>query len=219
MIKFVFWDCDNTLVQNGKIHWQKHVHVLKEHGIDIDPKYFQTFYHNNGEQNWQLLVKDYGFTVPCDQYLREIDQWYHARVAEAPLRDGVPEALDKFYNMGARQCVVTNARTSSVLPMLNSKNLMPYFDFVLCKEDYTSRKPHPMPYLTAYGRMEELHGGPIDKATCLAIEDDPFGVQSAHAAGLPVIHRRRAEEDLPESAAITSVYTGEDFLKALFGEA
>jgi beta-phosphoglucomutase len=215
MPRFVFWDCDNTLVSNGQIHWEKHVNVLARHGITLEPKYHQSFYHNNGEQNWQLLVKDYGFNVPCDVYLKEVDAWYHARIAQAPLRDGVGEALARFHQNGAHQCVVTNARTASVRPMLEAKNLMPYFEFVLCKEDYTERKPHPMPYLTAFDKMQATHG-PIVKSECLAIEDDPLGVRSAHDAGLPVLHRRRFEHELPEPVAAASLYTGDDLLKFLF---
>ncbi len=216
MIKFVFWDCDNTLVSNGQIHWEKHVNVLARHGIALDQKYHEDFYHNNGEQNWQLLVRDFGFTIPCADYLKEVDAWYHERIALAPLRDGVGKALEKFHDNGTHQCVVTNARTASVLPMLTAKNLMPYFDFVLCKEDYTERKPHPMPYLTALKKMEDLHGGPIDPLSCMVIEDDPYGVTAAHAAGLPVLHRRRFEHEPPEPIATASLYTGDEFLKYLF---
>ena len=215
MIKYVFWDCDNTLVQNGQIHWEKHVAVLARYGITLDKKYHQQFYHNNGKQNWKLLVDDLGFSVPCQTYLTEIDDWYHAQVVSVPLRDGVDIALDYFQHSGARQCVVTNARQSSVLPMLASKKLMHYFDFVLCKEDYVNRKPHPMPYLTALARMEELHGAPIDKSSCLAIEDDPYGVAAAHAAGIPVLHRCRDEGDPPAPGCAASVYTGPDFLSWL----
>lgn len=215
MYQYIFWDCDNTLVANGKIHWEKHLTVLARHGIALESSYFQKFYHNNGEQNWQCLVEDYGLKIPCADYLNEVDAWYHARISEAPLRDGVGEALELFHANGIHQCVVTNARTASVLPMLRSKNLLPYFDFVLCKEDYSERKPHPMPYLTAFAKMEKLYGA-IDKNTCLAIEDDPYGVQSAATAGLHVLHRRRNDEEPPESSAQSSVYTEKDFLDFLF---
>ena len=216
MYKYIFWDCDNTLVSNGKIHWEKHVHVLGKYGIELDPSYSQKFYHNNGEQNWQSMVEDYGFKIPCAEYLKEVDAWYHARISEAPLRDGVGEALERFQSLGSHQCIVTNARTASVLPMLRSKNLLRYFEFVLCKEDYNERKPHPMPYLTAFSKMESLYGS-IDKNDCLAIEDDPYGVVSAATAGLHVLHRRRNDEEPPEEFATSSLYTEEDFLSFLFG--
>ncbi len=215
--KFIFWDCDSTLVENAKLHWEKHLAITEKHGLSLPSEYHDLFYHNNGQQNWAALQKDFGFDVPMDQYLKEIDDWYHARVVEIPLRPGVDYALNFFKENGAHQCVVTNARGKSVRPMIENKGLMSYFDFILSKEDYPERKPHPAPYLTAHARMEELTGQKIDKQDCIVIEDDPYGVTSAAAAGLPVIHRRLNDATPPAPEAIASVYTKEDFLKILLG--
>lgn len=215
--KFIFWDCDSTLLDNSRLHWEKHVAVTARHGLTLPESYNKAFYHNNGQQNWTIMNRDFGFNVPVEQYLKEVDEWYHARILETPLRPGVQKALDHFKSSGARQCVVTNARTASVVPMIRNKGLMDYFEFLLCKEDYPERKPHPAPYLTAHARMEELTGAPIDKSTCVAIEDDPYGVTSASAAGIPVIHRRLTDDVPPSPEAIASVYSEEDFLKVLLG--
>jgi len=215
--KYIFWDCDSTLIENAELHWQKHLAVTKHHGFDIKPEYRELFYHNNGEQNWRMMHDELGFHVPMDQYLREIDTWYHAKILEIPLRPGVGKALDHFKNTGAKQCVVTNARTASVRPMLENRGLMPYFEFILCKEDYPNRKPHPAPYATAHARMEELESANINKQDCIAIEDDPYGVESAMAAGIPVIHRRLKRDSPPVIGALASVYDEDEFLKVLLG--
>jgi len=214
---FIFWDCDSTLLDNSELHWQKHLAVAKIYGLDLAPEYRESFYHNNGEQNWKLMNKELGFDVPMKKYLKEIDDWYHAKILEIPLRPGVEYALDHFKSTGAKQCVVTNARTASVKPMIENKGLLPYFEFIWCKEDYNERKPHPAPYLTAHARMENLIGQKIEKADCIAIEDDPYGVTSAFAAGIPVIHRRLHNHLAPAPEALASVYTEDEFLKALLG--
>ena len=213
--KFIFWDCDSTLLENAELHWLKHVAVTKKYGLDLTADYRQKFYHNNGEQNWKMMNEEFGFDVPTAQYLKEIDEWYHAKILEIPLRPGVQHALDAFKNNGAKQCVVTNARTSSALPMIRNKNLMPYFEFVWAKENYAERKPAPTPYLTAHEKMETITGEKINKQDCIAIEDDPYGVTSSNAAGIPVIHRRLTDDQPPAQGAIASVFTEEDFLKAL----
>lgn len=213
--KYIFWDCDSTLLENAELHWQKHQVVTSRYGLDIPSEYNELFYHNNGQQNWAVLNKEMGFDVPMEQYLSEIDQWYHTRVLEIPLRPGVQFALDYFKNNNGRQCIVTNARTSSVRPMIKNRGLELYFDFILCKEDYPNRKPHPDPYLTAHKRMEDLEGYMIDKNDCVAIEDDPYGVTSAAAAGIPVIHRRLKDDLPPAPDATKSVFNEADFLETL----
>lgn len=215
MLRFAFWDCDNTLVENAPLHWKKHETILLKHGYTLSPDVKHTFYQNNGNQNWQWMVENIGLTIPCEDYLKEVDAWYHANVHEVPFRGGVPWALDYFKTHGVKQCVVTNARRSSVEPMLNVKGISPYFEFAWCKENYTARKPDPMPYLTALENMERLTGQKIDKSECLAIEDDPLGVTAAHLAGIPVIQRRYERDETPSPHADISVFDEDDFIAAI----
>jgi beta-phosphoglucomutase-like phosphatase (HAD superfamily) len=217
MPRFVFWDCDNTLIENAPLHWSKHKETLARHGYTLPEEFRKPLFLNNGQQNWEWLVENLGLTIPLDDYLAEIDAWYHAHIGELPLRDGIPFALNHFKTIGAKQCVVTNARRASVVPMLNVQNILPYFEFTWCKEDYTARKPDPMPYLSAIQKMEQIIGTPIDKADCLAIEDAPEGVEAAHAAGIKVIHRRYKNDDPSSPEAYISVYHENDFIEAIQG--
>ncbi len=207
MPRFVFWDCDNTLVENAALHWQKHEVTLIKHGYTPPADAKRTFYHNNGNQNWQWMVDNIGLTIPCDEYLKEVDTWYHANVHQVPFRGGIPWALEYFKGNGAKQCVVTNARRASVEPMLEVKDIRKYFEFTWCKENYTARKPDPMPYLSALENMERLIGAKIDKADCLAV--------AAHLAGIPVIQRRYQDNETPSPDANISVFTEDDFIAAI----
>ncbi|HAJ90373.1 MAG TPA: HAD family phosphatase [Rhodospirillaceae bacterium] len=215
MLRFVFWDCDNTLVENAALHWKKHEVTLIKHGYHLPADVKRTFYHNNGNQNWQWMVDHIGLTIPCEAYLKEVDAWYHANVHEVPFRGGIPWALDYFKRNDVKQCVVTNARRASVEPMLEVKGISPYFEFTWCKENYTARKPDPMPYLSALENMERVMNRKIDKAECLAIEDDPLGVTAAHLAGIPVIQRRYERDEFPSPDADISVFDEDDFIAAI----
>jgi beta-phosphoglucomutase-like phosphatase (HAD superfamily) len=215
MLRFVFWDCDNTLVENAALHWQKHEVTLLKNGYTLPADVKRTFYHNNGNQNWQWMVDNIGLTIPCDDYLKEVDAWYHANVHQVPFRGGIPWALEYFKNNNVKQCVVTNARRASVEPMLDVKGISPYFEFTWCKENYTARKPDPMPYLSALENMERVTGQKIDKSECLAIEDDPLGVTAAHLAGIPVIQRRYQDDETPSPDADISVFNEDAFIAAI----
>ena len=188
-IHFVFWDSDNTLINTAEHHWRKHVETLKGHNIDLDETYRKRIYENNGVQNWEWISKELGLTVPQQDYLDQIDQWYFDHIDEIEVRSGVIEALDYFKKGKVPQAVVSNGRRRSVLSALQAKKLFPYFDFILCKEDYEGRKPDPAPYLQALHNMKVKYTEDINPAHCLVVEDDPLGVQAGEAAGMTVLHR------------------------------
>lgn len=215
MLRFAFWDCDNTLVENAPMHWKKHEVILLKHGYTLPPNVKKTFYQNNGNQNWQWMVDNIGLTIPCDEYLQEVDAWYHANVHQVPFRPGILWALEHFKSHGVKQCVVTNARRASVAPMLEVKEISPYFEFTWSKENYVARKPDPLPYLSALENMERITGETIDKSECLAIEDDPLGVTAAHLAGIPVIQRRCERDETPSPDADISVFDEDEFIAAI----
>lgn len=209
-IKYVFWDHDNTLIDNRDLHWRKHVSVLAGHGITLGDEHQQTIYHNNGSQNWEWLTRDLGLSAPRETYLKEIDAWYSAHIADAPLRPGVQEALEMFRDSGMRQAVVSNGRRDSVMAAQKAKGIEQFFDVILCKEDYEGRKPDPAPYLTGMARMNIK-----DAFNCLAIEDDPLGVTAAKRAGMVTMHRLiDADQPLSPDADHTA-FTADEFLAVL----
>lgn len=212
--RFIFWDSDNTLTANGDLHWRKHKETLAACGIALPDEFQTRIYQNNGRQNWDWLTRELGLNVPCDDYLQQVDGWYADHVSEISFRPGIPAALDLFAAAGCRQCVVSNGRRNSVLLALEAKNIVSRFDFIMCKEDYEGRKPDAAPYLAARAKMEGIVGAYIDPASCLAIEDDPLGVKSAHGAKIPVIHRRLHRDDAHSPEAFISVFEEDEFIAA-----
>ena len=212
--RYIFWDSDNTLAENGELHWQKHLETAKKYGVTLNDSHRSQIYHNNGHQNWTWLKKELGLKADQNTYLEEIDIWYAAHVGDIPLRPGIAEALEMFRAAGCRQCVVSNGRRNSVLLALNARDIVSKFDFILCKEDYEGRKPNPSPYLTAIRKMEDTANETVQPYECLAIEDDPLGVTSAFGAQIPVIHRRLHKKDPVAPEAIVSVYDEGEFLAA-----
>jgi HAD superfamily hydrolase (TIGR01509 family) len=127
--------------------------------------------------------------VPQDAYLNQIDQWYMDHVDQINIRPYVLEALQYFKAQNIPQAVVSNGRQRSVMAALKAKNLTPFFEFILCKEDYEGRKPEPTPYLTALEKMRDIRREDIKATDCLVVEDDPLGVEAGTAAGMQVYHR------------------------------
>lgn len=188
-IHYVFWDSDNTLVNTAEHHWRKHVETLKTHNIALDEKYRQRIYENNGVQNWTWISEELGLQVSQEDYLNQIDSWYFDHIDEIEIRGGVVKALKHFKKNKILQAVVSNGRRRSVMAALEAKDLVQYFEFILCKEDYEGRKPDPAPYLTALNKMKNVANEDIQPANCLVVEDDPLGVKAGKAAGMAVFFR------------------------------
>ncbi len=203
-IKYVFWDSDNTLIETAALHWAKTVNVLQSHGIMLDEKYRRRVHENNGSQNWEWITRELGLMIPKEQYLGEVDEWYAANTDKFRLRDGVREAMEIFADAGCKQCVVTNGRRASVEISHKAASLTGKFAFLLCKEDYEGRKPDPAPYLAALKKMSGIEGHEISPNECLAIEDDPLGVEAAKRAGMTTVFR---PTDLVEQTSGFSDYT------------
>ncbi len=188
-IQYVFWDCDNTLVHTAEHHWLKNLNVLRRYGIELPVEHKHRIFLQGSPQNYDWFVEELGFTCNKETYLQEVDEWFTQNAAQIKIRDGVIEALEHFKTNNIPQVVVSNGRTHSVRTVLKATQLSPYFDSILCKEDYEGRKPLPEPYLAGIRSLEKIYNNKIDPNTCLAIEDEEKGVQSAKAAGIRVIYR------------------------------
>jgi beta-phosphoglucomutase-like phosphatase (HAD superfamily) len=74
--------------------------------------------------------------------------------------------------------IVTSSQRDHFECMHQTTGLLPYFDFVLTREDFRNTKPDPEPFLTAARRFD------LDPARCLVIEDTRRGVIAAKRAGM-----------------------------------
>lgn len=214
-IRYIFWDSDNTLIDTFALHWAKHVNTLKKHAIELDDKYKPRIHHNNGQQNWEWMAAELGLLVPQHDYLTEIDEWYASNADKLEFLSGVEDALKFFLEKGFKQCVVSNGRKSSVLPAHKALSTEKYFEFIMCKEDYEGRKPDPAPYLKALEKMSETEGRNILPDECVAIEDDPLGVEAAKRAGFTTIFRPTSLVTQISEFADYTVKNKEEFLNSI----
>lgn len=211
-IRALFWDSDNTIVDTGAMHWRKHCETLAHMGIVLSHSDRERIYTNNGQQNWEWLSRERGLSLPCDEYLARIDQWYADHIAEVQMRPGVDDVMNLAAINDIHQVVVSNGRRHSVMMSLVPHNIPARVRFVMCKEDYEGRKPDPAPYLAALARLNAETGLSLQPSDCLAIEDDPKGVESAVRAGMAVIHRKLSPDQPDAENAAFAVYLPGEFI-------
>ena len=93
----------------------------------------------------------------------------------------MPGAVDLVRTIPENQwCVVTSGTRHLACARLKLAGL-PLPKVMIAADDVVNGKPHPEPYL----KGAEMLG--VNPAECLAIEDAPAGIRSAHASGMKVI--------------------------------
>lgn len=215
MIQAIFWDYDNTILSTEEAHWNKHCITLAKYGIVLNSSFRKRIYENNGHQNWEWISRELGLSLPEKDYLEQIDSEFQKHLLDLEMRPGVFEVFQLIKELNIPQAIITNARRNSAQPVLDQKKISSFMQFIFYKEDYEGRKPEPAPYLRGFEKMESLLNKPIEPKRCLAIEDDPKGVESAHRAGAIVIHRKLKEQDPHTSYADHTCFHKEDFLKII----
>ena len=179
MLKALFWDNDGVLVDTERLYLQACREALEKVGVALPREQFVQISLAQGESVFNLVE---GLEQEALESLRS---WRNQRYEELLkagnlVIPGVEAALRKLQGrllMG----VATGSRGDHFQVIHSTTGLLPYFDFVLVREDYKNAKPEPDAYLTAM----EQHG--LDPEECLVIEDSERGMKAALAANIRCI--------------------------------
>jgi HAD superfamily hydrolase (TIGR01509 family) len=174
----VLWDNDGVLVDTEGFYFQATRSVLAAVGIELTLDQFQEISLRRGESTFRL-AEERGVGAEDIADLRtERDRLYaNALATQCCVIDGVDAVLRSLHGK-VRMGVVTSSRRKHFEIVHATSGLLPYFDFVLAREDYKHSKPHPEPYLTALRRYH------LRPEQCIVVEDSERGLAAANAAGL-----------------------------------
>ena len=109
------------------------------------------------------------------------DFWKIVDKEGLPLKKGVKELLAYGKSQGYKMAVATSSSREYAMGNLIRAGIDSYFDSVVCGDMVKKAKPDPEIYQKA---CESLG---IQPEYCMAFEDAPGGILSAHQAGMQVI--------------------------------
>jgi HAD superfamily hydrolase (TIGR01509 family) len=157
---------------------------------------------------WQAVFSEYNQVLPLEEWVKNIGRaikvadphkmlehltgksinqeqlLLHARKIEMAAANkleplpGVVKTLKTARDMNIACAVASSSGRKWVAGHLDRMGLEHYFKTLVCREDTSTHKPEPEPYLTAVGRLGAL------PEKSVAIEDAPMGILSATTAGL-----------------------------------
>jgi HAD superfamily hydrolase (TIGR01509 family) len=181
--RYILFDHDGVLVDTEFWYYKAGERALADIGVTLDKdRYVQGMSHGLG--TW-AQAKAAGIDEQTISRQREVRNDYYQEYlrTEAIEIEGVVETLAELSKY-VRMAIVTTAKRADFDIIHEKRQIRPFMDFVLVRDDYELAKPHPEPYLTGLKRFG------ASKEETLVVEDSSRGLNSAVAAGIDcaVVH-------------------------------
>ena len=190
MIKAIFFDFNGVIIDDETIQMKAYQEVLKGHEIAVTEELYLGALGMNDRTFVQAMFA-HAKKPLTDPLLEEVlgakTNLHRQMIEELPLFPGVVtflKAASREFQLG----LVSMATVVEVSYVFERANLTPLFSVIVTAEDASVCKPAPDCYLTGLRKLNEKRQHdrelPLLANECLAIEDSPPGIQSAHAAGM-----------------------------------
>lgn len=183
-IRAVIFDMDGVLIDAKEWHYESLNAALKHFGYEISRHdHLVTFDGLPTRDKLEMLTQERGLPRELHTFLNRLKQKYTVEFVNERLAPNFIHefALSKLKERGLRLALASNSIRKTVDLMMEKAALTSYLEFSLSNEDVNKGKPDPEIYLKA---MEKLGLQPKE---CVVVEDNPHGLEAAHASGAHVL--------------------------------
>lgn len=183
MINTIIFDLDGLLVDSERIWYRTWNDFLGLYGHQFSlDEYVKNYSGKIVPDIVELLADHYNFSVGREEgadIVNGIEQSYVEKGIQ--LMDGAIELLDYLKANQYKMVIGTSSRKERALKVLQSVNVLHYFDDLVVGYDVARGKPFPDTFLEAARRVN------AKPEECLVLEDSENGIEAAYAANIPVI--------------------------------
>ena len=187
-LQAVFFDFDGVIADSEPLHLRAYQAVLQADGIDLSKaEYYARYLGYDDVGLFEALARDRRLSLTDEK----IDAWVgmKASIVEEMLKS------DSILFPGAAACVqmfaekvplaiASGALEPEIEMVLEHAQLRRHFAAIASASDGVRGKPDPDLYLLAMAKLRERAPEPFVPASCIAIEDSHWGLESARRAGL-----------------------------------
>lgn len=170
-------DLDGTLAETADANFAAYAAALAEAGVAVDRAAFDAVAAGRNWRHFLPILLGPRAALAPDVAARKT-ALYAAHIAHVRINEGLRRLIAGWAGPAA---LVTTASRASVDAILAGHGLGPLFAATVTGDDVSRHKPDPEPFLTGAARLG------LAPADCLAFEDSDAGVESARAAGVPVV--------------------------------
>jgi beta-phosphoglucomutase-like phosphatase (HAD superfamily) len=191
VLRAVVFDFDGVIANSEPLHYRGFRDILGHAGIELSERdYYQHYLGFDDAGVFRAVATDRGI------------RWTDERIVElVTAKASVLERLEESSTIlfpGAEAAVrrtgasvplaiASGALGAEIRRILDRASLTACFSAIVAAEDTAASKPAPDPYLRAVELLATTLRAPLSPAECVAIEDSPWGLRSARAAGLHTV--------------------------------
>ena len=173
----VIFDMDGVLVDGEPLHFRGVNELLAEEGKSISLDAYKPYMGT--KTGWSDMIRDFGLPRPYAYYSARYREMMEHRYREASSSlPGAVALVRALAKAGVPLALASSSIEPWVFACLERIGLRTAFNQIVTGSDVEQGKPDPEIYLLAARRL----GFP--PRACLALEDAPAGIESAHAAGM-----------------------------------
>lgn len=181
-IRAVIFDWDGVLVDSSRNYYRAYELVFREAGIAVTAR---EIYLREGQSTPEVIAaifaeRSVAITGAKVKELVEKRREHDIALGPRTYFPGTWDMLHLLRSSGQKVGLVTGSSRKSLLRILSLADER-CFDVVITADDVTHCKPDPEPFRRAAEIME------VEPQACIVVENAPFGVQAARAAGCKVI--------------------------------
>jgi beta-phosphoglucomutase len=191
VLRAVVFDFDGVIANSEPLHYQAFRDVLEQSGIAFPEKeYYDRYLGYDDIGVFKMLAADRRLSWTTDRIAGLVRS--KADTIERLEQDGsilFPGAEAAIRRAAARVplAIASGALGVEIRRVLDRGGLTSCFKAIVAAEDTLVSKPAADSYLRAVTLLADAVGSPLRPSECVAIEDSPWGLQSARAAGLRTI--------------------------------
>lgn len=182
-IKAVIFDMDGILLDSETIcdkTWQIALDELK---LNDENDTINKCRGTNKTDTIQILKKYFGNHFDSESFLSRTSELFHQIEFSSgiPLMPYAKEILEYLKEKKYRIALASSTRFQTVQRQLTNAGIIHYFETITTGDMVEHSKPNPEIYIKAINSLN------LKAEDCIAVEDSPNGIMSAHNANLKVI--------------------------------
>ena len=182
-IKVALFDMDGLLIDSEKVYRDCWIQAAQELGYAFDEEKALTLRSLDKTLANELFIGWFSDETAYERVKARRKEIMNEKIRQEPLqgKPGVRSLICELEKRGIKSAVVTASPQKSARMHLGSVGLDGLFETIITTEAVKKGKPFPDVYCYAAEKM-----GVMPNA-CLAFEDSPNGVKSAHEAGCQTV--------------------------------
>lgn len=183
MIRAVIFDMDGLMFDTERLCKEATEQAGEELGYSGIGSVARDMIGRNEKECTKLYTRYFGSNFSRERFYARRQEIIDAAIQKegVPVKPGLPELLDALKREKLLLAVATSTSQRHALPYLEQTGAARYFDRMVFGDMLEKSKPAPDIYLKA---AAELGIPPTD---CVALEDSPLGIRSAHDAGMKTV--------------------------------